>query len=540
MKALVFVRAVFRMGRREAENLSAPCGPVRPAGRSPVERKKGERMKRLCAWCLALGMACGTVATAEAADIRAKGVWDFLGEWSNVAPRNDRNDRFGAMQRLRTQVDVIASKALKGVVFFEIGNTGWGNAAEGGALGTDGKMVEIRYSYIDWQVPDTELRVRMGLQPIRLPGFVAHSPVFGHDMAGVTVSQTWSDEVGTTLFWARLYNDNFGGWKEDGSPANGAARHISGDAMDMIGLVVPVNTEAVKVSPWGMYGFLGTRSLMGNIRGSEPATWAPRAGLYPILGSGYTFDSFPFRRNTDEHGDGWWLGVTGESKFFSPLTVAADFAYGSVRLGEIPDYEGFEDGPGTFKLDRAGWYAALRVEYDLGWGTPGVIAWYGSGDDGNPYNGSERMPQYNTPWAVSALGFGGGYNDMATWKVLGHNPGGLWGVVAHLKDMSFMDKLKHTLRAGYYRGTNNSNMPKAANMTAYPTRVDGPFAYLTPSDDAWELNADTRYKLYDNLELDLEAGYVRLNLDEGTWGRKIVDDTEKNSYRFSIAMRYTF
>ena len=73
-------------------------------------------MKRLCAWCLALGMACGTVATAEAADIRAKGVWDFLGEWSNVAPRNDRNDRFGAMQRLRTQVDVIASKALKGVL----------------------------------------------------------------------------------------------------------------------------------------------------------------------------------------------------------------------------------------------------------------------------------------------------------------------------------------------------------------------------------------------------------------------------------------
>lgn len=92
-------------------------------------------MKRLCAWCLALGMACGTVATAEAADIRAKGVWDFLGEWSNVAPRNDRNDRFGAMQRLRTQVDVIASKALKGVVFFEIGNTGWGERRRGRRAG---------------------------------------------------------------------------------------------------------------------------------------------------------------------------------------------------------------------------------------------------------------------------------------------------------------------------------------------------------------------------------------------------------------------
>ena len=53
-------------------------------------------------------------------------------------------------------------------------------------------------------------------------------------------------------------------------------------------------------------------------------------------------------------------------------------------------------------------------------------------------HGSERLPQYNTPWAVSALGFGGGWTDIATWKVLGHNAGGLRGVVLHLKDISLM------------------------------------------------------------------------------------------------------
>ena len=87
-----------------------------------------------------------------------------------------------------------------------------------------------------------------------------------------------------------------------------------------------------------------------------------------------------------------------------------------------------------------------------------------------------------------------------------------------------MEDLKHTLRAGYYHGTNNSAMPKAANMASYPSRIDGPFAYLTTSDDAWELNADTRYKIYENLELAVEAAYVRLNLDEGTWGKKIVNE----------------
>ena len=499
-------------------------------------------MKRLCSLCLTLGMLCGAAATAGAVEIKAKGTWEILSEWSNVAPLNGPNDRFATLQRLRTQVEIISSNALKGVVFFEIGDTNWGKASEGGALGTDAKNIEVRYSYVDWQVPNTDLRVRMGLQPIILPGFVASgfSPVFGHDVAGIMLSQKWSDEVGTTFFWARPFNGNFGGWNGNGSQANGTPRDTPGDAMDLLSLIVPIKTDGMKVSPWGMFGFMGTKSLMGNIKGGDPATWAPRAGLYPILGSGYTFETFPFRRNTETHENAWWLGITAETNSFSPLTVAGDFAYGSVKMGEIPGYEGFADGPGTFKLDRAGWYAAVRADYALDWATPGIIAWYGSGDDGNPYNGSERLPQYNTPWAVSALGFGGGWTDIATWKVLGHNPGGLWGVVLHLKDISLMEDLKHTLRAGYYHGTNNSAMPKAANMTSYPSRIDGPFAYLTTSDNAWELNADTRYKIYENLELAVEAAYVRLNLDEGTWGKKIVNEVDKDSYRVSIGLKYSF
>ena len=235
----------------------------------------------------------------------------------------------------------------------------------------------------------------MGLQPIILPGFVASgfSPVFGHDVAGIMLSQKWSDEVGTTFFWARPFNGNFGGWNGNGSQANGTPRDTPGDAMDLLSLIVPIKTDVMKVSPWGMFGFMGTKSLMGNIKGGDPATWAPRAGLYPILGSGYTFETFPFRRNTETHENAWWLGITAETNSFSPLTVAGDFAYGSVKMGEIPGYEGFADGPGTFKLDRAGWYAAVRADYALDWATPGIIAWYGSGDDGNPYNGSERLPQ---------------------------------------------------------------------------------------------------------------------------------------------------
>ena len=45
-------------------------------------------------------------------------------------------------------------------------------SADGGSIGTDGKVVEVRYSYIDWAIPETDVLVRMGLQPFVKPGFV--------------------------------------------------------------------------------------------------------------------------------------------------------------------------------------------------------------------------------------------------------------------------------------------------------------------------------------------------------------------------------
>lgn len=79
--------------------------------------------------------------------------------------KHNSSDRFGAAQRLRTQIDVIASESLKGVVYFEIGDTHWGHAKDGASLGTDGRTVEVRYSYIDWAIPETDVLVRMACSP---------------------------------------------------------------------------------------------------------------------------------------------------------------------------------------------------------------------------------------------------------------------------------------------------------------------------------------------------------------------------------------
>ena len=145
-------------------------------------------MKRLTTLLLAAGLVCSAFSAANAAEIKAKGMWDFSLEYTDATfSKSDDSDRFDALQRLRTQIDVIASESLKGVIFFEIGDTHWGNGYDGASLGTDGRTVEVRYSYIDWSIPETELLVRMGLQPFALPGLVAGSAVLDGDGAGTTI-----------------------------------------------------------------------------------------------------------------------------------------------------------------------------------------------------------------------------------------------------------------------------------------------------------------------------------------------------------------
>ena len=119
-------------------------------------------MKRIVTLLLAAGLVLGAAAGSQAADIKAKGNWTFtwqLGD-NNLFEKN--GDKFTAKQRLRTQIDVIASESLKGVLFLEMGDQNWGSSKDGASLGTDGKIVKVRYSYVDWVIPQTDAKVRMG------------------------------------------------------------------------------------------------------------------------------------------------------------------------------------------------------------------------------------------------------------------------------------------------------------------------------------------------------------------------------------------
>ncbi len=462
-------------------------------------------MKRIITLLLAAGLVLGAAGAGNATDVKVKGMWDFSLKWYNKGFKsNGGADYFEADQRLRTQVDFIASESLKGVVFFEIGDQNWGKGSEGASLGTDGIRVEVRYSYIDWVVPNTDLKVRMGLQHLILPNAVAGSAVLDHDVAGIVANYSINENVGVNLFWARLENDNNEYTKRD-------------DAFDLVGLTIPLTFDGVSVTPWGAYASIGRLSLSGDAGGQ--VGWM-KYGLLPVGALDSTFIS-----SDESRGDAWWAGLAGDITLFNPFRIAFDFNYGGVDMGR-----GLINGQAG-DLERTGWMASLLGEYKMDMMTPGLIFWYASGDDDDPYDGSEALPSMRPCWTATSYGYDG-YAGPIGGDVLGQGIAGTWAVVAQVKDISFMEDLSHVFRVGYIQGTNDKAM---AQHVGSPLSGNG--LYMTEDDDAWEVNFDTTYNIYENLTLSVELAYLHLNMDDGVWGDDIV---EENNIKAGINMRYSF
>ena len=406
---------------------------------------------------------------------------------------------------------------MKGVLFLEMGDQNWGKSADGASLGTDGKIIKVRYSYVDWVIPQTDAKVRMGLQNFSLPGFISNNPILGGgsaDGAGITISGQFTENVGASLFWLRAENDN--------NSTYGVNDHPASNAMDFAGVTVPVTFDGVKVTPWAMYGAIGRDSIKdaGSTSGAKEAALAER--LLPV-GAGSLYGA-----DVDRHGNAWWVGVASELTYFDPFRFALDAAYGSVDMGST------KVNGKNFDVERSGWFASILGEYKMDYFTPGVLFWYSSGDDSNAYNGSERMPIVEGSWSVSSYGFDDNFGRVSC-DMLGLSNTGTMGVYLQAKDISFMEDLTHIFRVGFVKGTNNTEMVRHGGATL--TGADG--LYLTTADKAWEVNFDTQYKIYKDLTLAVEIGYINLDLEKGVWG-KTVDNNKENIARGAVTLQYTF
>ena len=188
--------------------------------------------------------------------------------------------------------------------------------------------------------------------------------------------------------------------------------------------------------------------------------------------------------------------------YWDPFRIAWDVNYGSVS---------YEDE----KMNREGWLASLLLEYKLDWGTPGLYGWYSTGDDNNPRNGSARMPVVGT-----------------------------WGIGARLKDVSFLEDLKHTLRVNFMGGTNAPKMAKYVRGAAEKpgTFVSGPAAPYY--DGAY----DPIYLTTEDFTVMLDAASIAMWLDDSrsTWGKNAMsgftgrDGGTYDAWNVNLSFVYSF
>ena len=495
--------------------------------------KEGIIMKKLMTLALAAAMMLGAATGANAIDFKAKGQWimDFnygmhgnfgqskAASNSGFSRNGNHEDEFEATQRVRLQLDAVASEALSGTVFFEIGDQVWGQDSTGGALGADKSVVELKRAYIDWMVPQTDLKVRMGIQGLALPSFTTNaSQIIDDDVAAVTLNYQFNENVGLTAFWARPYNDN-SGYEWDGAQA-GYKNYM--DNMDMFAVLLPLTFDGVKVTPWVMYAAMGPGMFnewdhpTNDTKFNGGNAW-DRASTGMVSG-------FTGTDPLDTYGNAFWAGVTGEVTYWDPFRIAWDVNYGSASYTDQ-------------KMNREGWLASLLLEYKLDWGTPGLYGWYASGDDNNPRNGSERMPTVSANGNNDFSNFAFNGNPyIARECVLGSTMTGTWGIGARLKDVSFLEDLKHTLRVNFMGGTNAPKMAKYVRdgygefasqwqdkrgITGYYGIDNHDPMYLTTEDYALEIGLTNTYKMYDNFTVMLDAAYIAMWLDDSrsTWGK---------------------
>lgn len=513
-------------------------------------------MKKILTMLLAAAMLFGVATGASAIDFKAKGQWRMGFSGGEMELLNKRrapdgqkenlnnNDKFNAMQWVRLQMDAVASEALSGVVFFEIGKTNWGRAGQGGALGADGTMVKVKRAYLDWVVPETALKFRMGLQGIATPNKAGGTAILDSDVAGITASYQFNDNAGITFFWARPFNDNYSG---DNTHGVNSYQQNYLDNIDLFSLLVPIKLEGFEVTPWVMYGVRGKNSLKNYGNG-----WSVADGdqlqltLLPYTNSisNRNNGNFGLGNTSKAYGSMFWAGLPFAINAWDPLNIEVDLNYGHVEgMGRYDAYKGLERTLQRGSSERQGWLAKALVEYKMDWGVPGIFGWYASGDDGNVKNGSERMPSL-VPMGnfTSFLGDGSlGWH----WQDFGLDYAGTWGVGLHVRDMSFVENLSHTFRIAYWGGTNSTSMIKYMD-TAYAWNTGwGSMSspYLTTSDGLLEFNLVNNYKIYENLDANFELGYIANFIDNSTWKKAGMRNTsfeKQDAWKAQVVFTYSF
>lgn len=339
--------------------------------------------------------------------------------------------------------------AVKGVFAIEVGGVQFGTSPAGDYSG-DGVVVEVRKAYTDFQLPavQNKARVSIGLQAMTVNKFVWWEMVPAVQLKGDTGA------FGYTLAWARglefFNNDDDDDLFEDA------------DALLLRGDFKP--SDAIDAGVFALYQ--RSNSL--------------ESGNDSDLGAGYEIKQFGaadydiFTIGTD----GSFTSPTGSGNFF----VNWDLIY---QGGSI-------DNNASDDLDVSSYLLHADLGINMGPTRFTYTTWYASGDDDSSDGDLENFLATDVDRFDSIIFFEGGYTDDDYFTEAPYI----------LNKGLFLNKL-----AVDHQATEKTKV--GAAILYLMTAEDLPLADGSKEDSlGTEIDAYVSHKLYDNVEVALNAGYL--------------------------------
>ena len=443
-------------------------------------------MKKLATLLLAAGMVVSASAPASAVDVKADA--QFLYSFTSSSQGFNGDNKELLKQRVRLGLSMAASENLAGYIQFQLLN----NHKMGDTGGTHGDNdITVRQMYMDWIIPGTSAKVRMGRQLLGLPAdafgcnAVIDAGWGAHD--GIVATTPVNDWLGLTALWTRT------GY--DAQPAGALVKDdIDQNASnDFYAVVADMKFTGVNVAVYGAYATLDDSFDAAGVR---KATFVGSDGL-PLYA-----------------GKAWWIGATSTFSMFDPFTFKLSAAYGS--------YEADKDS----KNDQDGWNVQAKASYAMDFGTPVLGAFYFSGDDKDERGTMPSVCGYFAPTRTYHDGSFGLNGGMAAYL-----PNGNWGVQAGIEGMSFLNGLSHDFLVTYMQGTNDKDSEFNSK--------DG--YYLTEDDSLVSIDFLSYYQLYKNLTACLELSYIISDFDsnykDAATGMRLLDEDD---WRAELSFEYKF
>ncbi len=488
-------------------------------------------MKRQLLCILAFVLSFGTALQANAETlVKMRGDAFIMGNfyinhnftgWNKTGTKTE--DRFEVWERFRLRADFEANKA----VYFRLGlriiNT-WGQGTFTAANPAAEVLVDL--AYLQFRLPETKIDVTAGLQVLDLPqsSIFNGSVVYSDTMAALMVNAPLvPGSLSLLAGFGRLFDTN---------RTYDTTTTQESDELDAYFLALPVTLEEFKATPWAMvavagrnanYTYKNTADVpdVGNSFANALFSAASAANMTAASGLGH------WQHSQNPY---VWVGGSVEVSPLESFRFSADVIYGEGAMHD------------SKAAKRHGWMADFGMQYTgLSAVIPQVFAFWSTGEDNSTRNGSERMPYLRSQWGPGRSFLFESGQDLPRDTTTYATPVGIYGIGASLANMSFVEKLSNRLTFVYVWGNNSPRAIREARLlnASYMTMGHD----LSQNEHLMGLNLDTKYSLYENLDLILQTGWAHGQFQESVWGRRLVSQAESNgnnTWLVALGLNYKF